>query len=618
MLHGYAGKLLHVDLSTAEIRSEALDPALATDLIGGYGVMALMLYRLIPPHADPLGPENVLAVMTGPLTGSGVPTGTRWTACCKSPLTGTWGDADGSGFFGPALKSAGCDGVLFSGISEKPVYLLVEDGQASLMPADDLWGLDTYETDELLKARYGNESESICIGPAGEKLSLISGIVHAKGRIAARSGVGAVMGSKRLKAVVAKGDAKLTYAHPEDARQLRRKYTRQILDGVGFSEYYRTTGTPGYIVAGVKEADSPIQNWKGAPGDFEDVERIGVGAVFKLGRKKRSCWQCPIGCWGEVPLDDGTVHQPEYETASAFGSNLLMSNLKGLLECTDICNRYGLDTISTGATLAFAIECFEAELIDGSDTGGLVLRWGDARSIIELTRQLAERAGFGAILADGSRRAVEQIGQGAEQFAIHVSGQDLPMHDPRYEPGMGLVYIADATPGRHGQASQYLPTVGFDIGPYPGFGKEREAQEGRGRYMKPLSCLNHVVNASGLCLFGHLSMTVDLLPEWLTAVTGTSYDLQRLLECGERIANVRQAFNVRDGVNMLEFEIPDRAYGIPPRETGPTRGFMVEVRGLLREHLEEMSWDQTTVVPSRAKLESLGLHDIAGELWGSA
>jgi aldehyde:ferredoxin oxidoreductase len=610
MRTGYAGRLLHVDLGSGRINAEPLEQTLAADFIGGYGVASRLLYRLIPPHVEALGPDNILAIMTGPLTGSGVPTGTRWTVCCKSPLTGTWGDANGSGYFGPMLKASGYDGVLFSGISETPVYLLIEDGRALLLPAADLWSLDTYETDDLLKARHGKNSESVCIGPAGEKLSLISGVVHAKGRIAARSGVGAVMGSKLLKAVVAKGSARPVFARPDDIKQLRQKYTRQILDGVGFSEYYRVTGTPGYIVAGVKEGDSAIRNWGGIPDDFPEVQRIGASALFRLGRKKRSCWQCPIGCWGEVPLNNGTIHIPEYETASAFGSNLLMSSLKGLLACTDVCNRYGLDTISTGVTLALAIECFEAGLIDEKDTGGLTLRWGYADSIIELICQLAERIGFGAVLTDGAQRAATQIGQGAEQYAMHISGQELPMHDPRYEPGMGLVYVADATPGRHGQASQYLPPVGFDLESYPGFGKERAKQQGRGRFMKPLACLDHVVNASGLCLFGYLSMTVDLLPEWLTAVTGTTYDLASLLEVGERIAVVRQAFNVREGINMLEFEIPERAYGIPPLQAGPGKDIAVDIRALLREHLEEMGWDQQTAKPDPARLASLRLRDI--------
>lgn len=615
MIYGYSGKILYVDLSNERIESRELDPKLAWDFIGGYGIGARLLYDMIPAHANPLGPDNVLAIVAGPLTGSGAPTGTRWTVCCKSPLTKTWGDASGSGFFGAGLKSTGYDAVLINGISQEPVYLLINGEQANLHNADHLWGLDTYETDDVLKAKHGEDAQIACIGPAGEKLSLISGIVHHKGRIAARSGVGAVMGSKRLKAVVAKGKNKPIFAFPKTVEQLRRKYTRQIISGVGSADFYRLAGTPGYIVSGVQEGDSPIRNWKGVPKDFQDVTKISAHAIFDLGRKKRSCWQCPIGCWGEVPLNNEIVHQPEYETASAFGSNLLNSSLKGLLQCADICNRYGLDTISVGTAIAFAIECFEAGLITLSDTSGLVLRWGDEKGIVELTGQIARREGLGAMLADGTRLAAERIGKETKDYAMQISGQEVPMHDPRFEPGLGLVYIADATPARHTQSAQYLIGVDFDVGEYPGFGKKREKQYGRGRYMKPMSSLNHVVNTSGLCLFGYLSTTVSILPEWLTAVTGWNYSLEDVLLCGERIANIRQAFNARDGINFLEFDLPKRAYGNPPLESGPTAGFTVNIQTLLQEHLEEMDWDRETATPSKSKLEELGLWDISQDLW---
>ena len=260
IIPGYAGMLLAVNLTDGRISSEPLDKGMAEAFIGGYGIGARLLYDRMPPHVDPLGPENILAFMTGPLTGSGIPSGTRWTVCCKSPLTRTWGDANGSGFFGPRLKAAGYDGILFVGASREPVYLLVQDGEAILLPGNDLWGLDTYSVEDRLKSTHGKDSESVCIGPAGEQLSLIAGIVHAKGRTAARSGVGAVMGSKRLKAVVVRGASQLTLAQPAQVKSLHDKYTRQILGGDGFGKFYSVTGTPGYIVDGVAEGDSPIRS----------------------------------------------------------------------------------------------------------------------------------------------------------------------------------------------------------------------------------------------------------------------------------------------------------------------------------------------------------------------
>jgi aldehyde:ferredoxin oxidoreductase len=616
MLFGYAGKLLKVDLATWNLNDLDLNEQIAEKFIGGYGIGSRLLYDLIPAHADPLGPENILAVLTGPLTGSGVPTGTRWTICCKSPLTGTWGDANGSGFFGPALKASGFDGVLFHGISQQPVYLLIIDGKASLIPADDLWGLDTYTTDDLLKQRHGKNAEIICVGPAGEHLSLIAGVVHAKGRTAARSGVGAVMGSKKIKAVVAIGTQKLKIAHPEEARRLRSKYTRQISRGTGSANFYRTTGTPGYIVPGVDEADSPIRNWRGVPEDFPQVKAIGVEQIFGLGRNKRSCWQCPVSCWGEIPLEGKTVHQPEYETSAAFGSNLLMSNLITLLKCNDLCNRYGLDTISAGATIAFAIECCEVGLIKAADLPISIPTWGNPEAILALLYQIAHREGFGALFSDGSLRAAQKIGQGSEQYAMQVGGQEIAMHDPRYEPGLGLIYLTDATPGRHSQAAQFIPAPELQIEGYAGFGKQRENQVGRGLQLKPMSLINHIVNASGLCLFGYLSTTILLLPDWLTAVTGKMYDLNTVITCGERISNIRQAFNIREGINFLEFKLPSRAYGVPPQKTGPTADITVDIQGMLKEYLSAMDWGLEKPVPSQAKLESLGLSDIARDLWG--
>jgi aldehyde:ferredoxin oxidoreductase len=291
-----------------------------------------------------------------------------------------------------------------------------------------------------------------------------------------------------------------------------------------------------------------------------------------------------------------------------------MSHLHSLLKCNDICNRYGLDTISAGATIAFALECFEAGLITESDTDGLLLHWGNYRAIIELLEQLGLRRGFGGLLSDGTRQAAERIGQGALDYAIQIAGQELAMHDPRYEPGLGLVYLADATPGRHTQASQYIPAQGLISGGYPGFGQQREKQQNRGSYMKRMSCMMHAVNASGLCLFGYLSTTVSMLPECLTAVTGSHYDLDSTLECGERIASIRQSFNLREGFHLTKLAIPRRAYGIPPLESGPTSGFTVDVKSRLAEHLDNMDWSRATAVPSQGRLEQLSLHDVASDL----
>ena len=615
MLGGYMGKLLLVDLTEHTTEVESLSSADSTNLIGGYGIGAKFLYLHQPGGVDPLGPENWLGFTTGPLTGSPIPTGTRWAVVTKSPLTGTWGDANAGGWFGQRLKAAGYDAVFCRGISPRPVYLLVDEERVSFCDASDLWGLDTFETEDRLRAKYGKDAHVACIGQAGEHLSLIAGVVHAKGRVAARSGVGAVMGSKRLKAVVVRGKLPLPLGDAGAVKAAKHKFVEQIKSGVGYAEFYRTMGTPGAIVSCIKTADSPILNWAGEPDDFPEVEQIGVHAMYEPGRRKRTCWGCPIACWGDVYLGTELVPQPEYETVAAFGSMQSVSDLRAILKSNELCNRYGLDTISAGSTIAFAMECFERGLISEEEVG-FPLPWGDGQAATRLVEQMALRQGFGEVLADGSMRAAQQIGSGAEEYAIHVMGQDLPMHDPRLEPGLGLVYLADATPGRHNQADCYIAPVGLDIG-FPGFAEGVGDQVGRGRFMKTLGSLFHVLQASGACQFGYLSTTVDYLPECLSAVTGHAYSMDELLLCGERIANVRQAFNVREGINMLEAQIPLRAYGRPPLAGGPNTGVTVKIESLLREYLEEMGWSQDAAIPSERRLRQLGLDFIVNDLHGA-
>ena len=622
MLGGFAGKFLWVDLSAGEINDEVPGDDLLRDFIGGYGVAARVLYDRQRPGVDPLGPENILGFLTGPLTASPAPSGVRWTVAARSPLTGTWGDSNCSGYFGPAMKHAGYDAVFFTGIAERPVYLHAKDGSAELRDATDLWGMDTYEVEDWVKSELGKRAEAACIGPAGEKMSRIGCIIHHKGRAAGRSGLGAVMGSKRLKAVVAEGDRPVPLADAERAEALRKKYVEQINGGVGLADFYRKTGTPGFIEAGIEFGDSPTRNWGGVgPRDFGDrVDKIGFDAIDAMGKKRRACWRCPIACWGEVSTEFGGrevhAHVPEYETAAAFGSDLLNDDLPSIVAANELCNRMGLDTISSGATIAFAIECRENGLL--ADDEGLDLTWGSAGAIVSLLEKMALRQpGLGELLADGVKIAAERIGQGAEKYAIHVGGQELAMHDPRFEPALGLIYQMDATPGRHTQGSQWFWPEGFDADTVK-FGEERDRQDRRGRALRRIGGMAHVMNASGICLFGYLSTRVELLPEFLAAVTGHPYTLDDLILAGERIANMRQAFNVREGYNPIAAAVAPRAYGSPPLEAGPTAGVRVEIGSMRRDYLDEMGWTQDRAVPTREKLISLGLDDVARDLWPQA
>jgi aldehyde:ferredoxin oxidoreductase len=308
------------------------------------------------------------------------------------------------------------------------------------------------------------------------------------------------------------------------------------------------------------------------------------------------------------------AHQPEYETGAAFGTMTLNDNYPSLIKANELCNRYGLDTISAGNCVAFAIECFEHGLIDRADTGGIELRWGDHWTMNAMLAKLCRREDFGDIIADGVKAAAARLGPAAEPFAVHVGGQELPMHDPRYEPALGVIYQLDATPGRHTQACQYLVAPGFRSNRAE-FGVKRQEQEGRGNWVKEASCLMHVVNAAGVCLFGYLSMDISFVPDFLAAITGRPFGVDDMLTAGERIANMRQAFNVREGINPLAWPLPGRAYGRPPLPDGPTAGITVAIEQLAAEHLQEMGWTLDAAIPRRETLERLGLGDVATDLW---
>ncbi|HHY46418.1 MAG TPA: aldehyde ferredoxin oxidoreductase family protein [Firmicutes bacterium] len=618
---GYMDKVLWVDLAKGTLEDQALNDDLKFNFLGGYGIGLRLIYSRQRAQVDPLSGEAIIGLMTGPLTGTGAVIGTRYTVLAKSPLTGTWGDANSGGYFGPALKMAGYDGVFLTGTAQHPVYILIDNGKASIHDARHIWGKTTYETEDILKREHGKDIQVASIGPAGEMLNRFSCVVNDKGRVAARFGLGAVLGSKNVKAVVAKGNLPVEVADPEAVKELRKKYVREIrVEKVGFSSGY-LIGTPGYTAAGALNGDSPVKNWKGAGSvDFtqEEAEHLHYTKLFEYRTRKYGCWRCPIVCGGVVSIKEGPfaleeAHQPEYETMAAFGSNCGNSDLESIIAANDVCNRYGIDTISAGAAVAFAIECYENGLITKEDTGGLELAWGNGEAIVELTKQIALGKGLGAILSKGLDKAAMEIGNGAEDLAIHVMGEGIAMHDPRFEPAMAVIY--KMFPGKHIQASQFCKPAGF--GPdIADFGTRREEQAGRGRGLRVLECLCNVVNCAGACLFGYLSTNYQSIPEFLTAVTGLEWTLDRAIEVGERISNLRQAFNIREKANPVTARFPARALGIPPLEAGPTAGFTVDLDLILGEYLDAMGWSRDEGKPSRAKLQSLGLEDVAHDLYG--
>jgi aldehyde:ferredoxin oxidoreductase len=408
----------------------------------------------------------------------------------------------------------------------------------------------------------------------------------------------------------------------EEVMSFRKQFIKLAKEERGaYWEYFTKYGTSGSTEMLSLTGDSPCKNWLGTGSiDFPNVAQISDEKVIKYQTRKYACHGCPMICGGYIRLktSDKEIEgmKPEYETLAAFGTLCLNDNLESILIANDICNRYGLDTISTGSTIAFAIECQENGLITKKDTEGLNLTWSNADAIVKMTEKIAKREGFGDVLADGVKVAAERIGKTAKKYALHVAGQELPMHDPKFLPTYGNAYIVDATPGRHTQGySVYLDSLpGIDM---PPFGDERNYQ-GKGAASVYMSCFNHVVNALGVCQFPSNLVVIKGIPshaDFINAVTGWNVTMSSLLNCGERIACIRQAFNVREGFKPVDFKLPGRALGKPSLTKGPLKGITVEFDDWVKDYFKFLSWDQKTGRPNMKKLIQLGLEDVAEDLY---
>ena len=615
MSGGYMGKMLFADLTEGRTWDEPTDDNLCRDFIGGYGLGARLIFQRQKARTDPLGPDAILGFVTGPLTGTPALIGSRYVVVGKSPLTGTWGDANSGGDFGPHLKFAGYDAAFFVGASDRPVYLHINDGKATLRKAEHLWGRDSHDTQDMLQTELGKDTRVACIGPSGEKLSLISCVVNNKGRVAARSGLGALMGAKKLKAIAVNGKRTVPLAHESELQEARKKYLEQLRGSIIYT-LYRESGTAGGMEFLNLTGEAPLKNWGGIPTvDLQDITPLTGPTVNSMREKKYGCWHCPISCGGLMKAGSGPykyaagVHQPEYETLAAFGNMCLNNNIESVMMATDICNRYGLDSISAGTTIAFAIECYENGLVTKKDTDGIELRWGNHKAIVAMTQRLAERRGLGDILADGVKVAAKRIGRGSEKFAIHIQGQEPGLHDPKAGVSFVSAFL-DPTPGRHTQGNDWLTTQGL---PFPQF--DPMSCSGRGEVQRMASNFNHVMQSAGICLMGYMCLDAQHVPDFLNLVTGSNHTFDDVLRIGERIANIRQAFNVREGVSTSDYAFPDRVLGRPPPTAGPTAGRQVDLETLRRDYFQAMSWDTTSGKPGKRKLVELGLADVAKALW---
>jgi aldehyde:ferredoxin oxidoreductase len=650
--HGYFGRILWVDLTSGAIEKQDIPEQFYKEYIGGYALGAKILFDHMPPKSDPLGPDNILGFLPGLFTGSSAPFSGRYMVVGKSPLTGTWGDSNSGGFFGPAIKKCGLDGIFIKGIAQTPVYLLHDGTQPRLVSAEQIWGLDAIETESALKEMYGESAQVACIGTAGEKLSLISCIINNGGRAAARSGLGAVMGSKNLKAVVLNGREKLPVYAPDRLKDIVRGYNKKIqaeptfftktaakMLPKGISLIARlkvkmkitpdlwifAAGEQGTSVANAlssESGDSPVKNWKGVGRiDFpqKKSQKISGEQFLKYKKKRYGCAACPLRCGAilsvpEIGIEE--THRPEYETSCMFGTFLLNDDILSILEMNEMCNRAGIDTISAGATIGFALECYEKEIITDEDTGGITLQWGNAESIKTLLKKMIERKGLGDILADGVKRACERIGKGADECAMHFYGQEIPAHDPKHMPSMALTYNTDPTPGRHtaADADFFFNVLSVDkILKEIKLPKRIKTASEKMQSQKIVVALTQVLNALGICQFGFACGPMPVF-ELLEAVTGWKWSYDRLIQTGLRIQNLRIAFNLREGINLYLQKLPDRITGKNPLKDGPHRNVTIDVDAFKKEYCDVMGWDPDTGVPYDKTLRELGLEYVIDQI----
>jgi len=612
MPNGHMGRILEVDLGTRSYRILPLDQETARKYVGGSGLAAHLLLGEASPSLDPLSPENTLAMMAGPLTGTIVPTSNRFAAVAKSPLTGAFGESDCGGSWGGELKRAGFDGLIIRGRADSPVYLWISDDQIEIRDAFRLWGKDTWETDELIKAETDDRASVACIGPGGERLVRFAAIMNEgrEGRAAGRAGLGAVMGSKRLKAIAVRGTGSVEVADGAALKASVKEWSPRLRQGAeGMHKYGTSGGTPTHD----KMGNLPEKNWQ--MGSWpEGADKISGVTLANRGIlvDTYACRGCVIGCGRVVRIDEGPYAMersagPEYETVAMLGSNCLVDNLEAICKGNELCNRYGIDTISTGGVIAFAMEAFDRGLIPSELSDGLDLRWGSADGMLELIRQIGERRGLGRLLGEGVRRASAELGPATEPFALHVKGLEPPAHDPRGFFGNAVAFATSARGACHLSSFVHafervlaMPEFGYDA-PVDRFASEP----------KPMLVFNgqnlmgmfDSLKACKFLLFG--GARTPQLVEWLNQVTGWDMDQGEFLRTGERIFNLKRLYNIRSGLDGRDDTLPLR-FRTEPRPDGSAAGKLPPFEPMLAEYYRIRGWDSTGV-PTREKMAELGL-----------
>ncbi len=660
--YGTHGRILVVDLTTRTSRVEEVDESVYRSFLGGYGLGAYLMWKHFPPGTDPLAPEACFAIVSGLLTGVRTPFSGRIQIVGKSPLTGTWADSNSGGSVAIQLRRAGYDGLLVTGRANEPTVLVVRDGEVRLDPAGDLWGQEIPPVFDALRARYGSKSEVgvSAIGPAGEQLARIASVMNDRYHAFGRQGFGAIYGSKNLKAIVVAGSGEVPIADPQRFRELCQavtaEYKRALSWRMRFMVYmtkpkrwmgwmYRLMtrrglkveapqqamrqlwsdrGTTGAVAISVENGDAPVKNWKGVGSvDFPLASKgwkLDGKEVDRYITKKLSCGDCPMPCKGIVAVKKrglSDVRRPDYETIVGFGANLLNDDLEIVTACHDACNRYGMDAVSASATLAWVCDLMDEGIITKEDLDGIDMRWGNGEAALALTIKMGKGEGCGAWLRHGSARAAAHLGRGSERFAVHVHGQEPAYHDSRFTSLMGVTYIADPTPGRHTAGSASWNETFNSRFPIPNAVDEKEVSvawhgtEGKGVAQAHFSNAHQVLNGLGLCMFTNLTGGLPWV-DLVNALTGWGMNERELLLAGERIQNLRAAFNRREGIKPADFRPHPRMLGEGDGnlQKGPLKGIKVPLQQLKEDYYRAMGWDPITGHLSRERAEKLGMSEL--------
>lgn len=608
-MYGWTGSILRIDLTQREITQENLDPEIAKDYIGGRGLGIYYMSREVEPTCDPLSAANKLIMATGPLTGTRAPTGARYMVMTKSPLTGAITCSNAGGHFPTELKRAGHDAIIIEGRASAPVYIWINDNQVDIRPATHIWGKTTHQTDDILRAETDSKAKTSVIGPAGEKGVLFASIMNDRDRAAGRSGVGAVMGSKNLKAVVVRGSGKIQMADEKLFKEVSNKYRGHFKEATRDNPPpLRLHGTAITAVATQANGVFPTRNFQ--YGTFDGWESIyGETLTKKYLVSSKACYSCPIACGRLTRIPDGPFkgegEGPEYETIYSLGSDCGVDNLAALTKANYVCNELGLDTISMGSAIACAMELFEKGYLDKAELG-MDLHWGDGNALVSLTQQTGRREGFGDILAEGSLRMATRYGH--PELAMVSKGQDFAGYDPRGAQAMGLTYATSPIGASHMRAdSPYFELLGVPVKIDP------QAWENKPAIIVKWQDVFSIFDAAGLCVFFSIRYLVepDLeirptgIMELLNAATGADYTIEALEKAGERIINAERLFLVKAGFSRKDDTLPPRITS-EPMPNGPAKGLVCHLDEMLDVYYKLRTWTNDGV-PKDEKLADLGL-----------